>query len=184
MPVARAGAEQRLEKLALAVPLQAADAEHLALAQVEADARRAAAAGEVPDLQRDRGSVAVGDPLGIEPVEVAGRSSAATISSSVTARASCAATVAPLRKMVSRSATPRTSAMRCEMKMTSRPSAASSRVSPSSHSASRAGSAEVASSRIRTRGVLGEALGDLDDLPLGERQAPQLLRPGRSAGKR
>ena len=39
MRAARLGrAEQRLEKLALAVPLQAADAEHLALAQREADA--------------------------------------------------------------------------------------------------------------------------------------------------
>jgi len=34
--------------------------------------------------------------------------------------------------------------MRCEMKMTSLPSAASCRVSFSSHSASRAGSADVA----------------------------------------
>ncbi len=50
--------------------LQAADAQHLALAQRKADAAEPAAAGEIGDLQRDpvgRG----GDALGIEPVEVA-----------------------------------------------------------------------------------------------------------------
>ena len=44
-PRGAAGAEQRLEQLALAVALQPADAEHLALAQVEADALQPAAAG-------------------------------------------------------------------------------------------------------------------------------------------
>ena len=62
------GAEKGLEELALPVPLQTADAEHLALEEVEADALQPRRAGEVADLQRD----AAGrrrDPVGIEPVE-------------------------------------------------------------------------------------------------------------------
>ena len=43
MPRASHDAEQRLEQLALAVPLQAADAEHLALVEVEIDAGEPAA---------------------------------------------------------------------------------------------------------------------------------------------
>ena len=51
-------------------------------------------------------------------------------------------------------------------------SATASRDSSSSHSVSRGGSADVASSRISTDGVARERLGDLDDLPLGQRQPP------------
>ena len=70
LPRGAAGAEERLEELALAVALQAADAEDLALAEVEADA------GE-RGRWRSRGPcsatrpVAVGDALGIEAVEAA-----------------------------------------------------------------------------------------------------------------
>ena len=60
MPVGAAGAEQRLEELALAVALQAADAEHLALVEVEADAREARPLAKSRTFERDRGSVAVG----------------------------------------------------------------------------------------------------------------------------
>ena len=69
----------------------------------------------------------------------------------------------------------RTSAMRCEMKMTSLPSAASCRVSSSSQSVSRARQRRGRLVEDEDARVLGEPLGDLDDLPLGERQPPQLL---------
>ena len=47
LPRRPADAEQRLEQLALAVALQAADAQHLALAQVEVDVASALAGAKV-----------------------------------------------------------------------------------------------------------------------------------------
>ena len=65
--------------------------------------------------------------------------------------------------------------MRCEMKMTSLPSPASCRGELEQPLGLAGGSAEVASSRMRMRGSLGQPLGDLDDLPLGQRQPAHLL---------
>ena len=70
-------------------------------------------------------SVAVGYRARDRAGRDCGRSSAATISSSRDRIGVMRGDGRPLRKMVSRSATARTSAMRCEMKMTSLPSAAS-----------------------------------------------------------
>ena len=68
-PRERADAEERLEEFALAVALQAADAEHLALVQVEARHPCRRWPTERSRTRSAMRSVAVGLPLGIEPVE-------------------------------------------------------------------------------------------------------------------
>ena len=66
--------------------------------------------------------------------------------------------------------------------MTSLPLAASSRASSSSHSDSRGGKRRGRLVEDEHGGVAGQRLGDLDDLPLGKRQAADLL-VGAARGK-
>ena len=173
-----AGAEQRLEELALAVALQPADAEHLAFAEVEAR-RRAAGAPPAKSRTRERDAAGRGrDALGVEPVEAAADHRGDDLVVADRAAPRARATVAPLRKMVSRSATPRTSAMRWEMKI-DEPALggelAGEREQPLGL-ARRQGRGRLVEDQD-ARG-LRERLGDLDHLPLGERQpAHLLLRP-------
>ena len=136
--------------------------------------RTPAAAGEVADLQRDavgRG----GDALGIEPVELAAEHLGDDLVVADTALASCAATVLPLRKMVSRSA------MCADLGHAVR-----DEDDQLALGGELAGEAEqpLGFARRQRRGrlvededarVLGEPLGDLDDLPFGQRQPPHFL---------
>ena len=96
------------------------------------------------------------------------------ISSSLTSPIGWLATVLPLRNTVTLSATCRTSASRCEMKMTSIPDRDSVRDRSSSHSVSRGAQRRRGFVEDQHGGIARKRLGDLDDLALGQGQPPYL----------
>ena len=111
------------------------------------------------------------------------RSSGRTSSRGVQAPRPRLATVSPERMTVMRSPISSISSMRWVMKITPTPSAASRATSANSRSRVATSSAEVASSRIRIRGVAQQRAHDAAGLPVAEREVLDRPWTGRPAGR-
>ena len=171
VPVERLDAGDRPQKLHLAVALGSGDAEDLAPVHREVD-RSEPVALQPGDLEADLGSARGPSRDRGTPARAAGRSSARRASPRTSRpRRTCPGST-PSRSTVIRSAIPSTSGSRWLTYMTPTPARLRSNTSAWSCSIPSGPSAVVGSSRSSTFGCASKCLHDLEQLPLGEREAP------------
>ena len=161
-------AEKRFKQMPLPLPDQAAQAEDLAVAELEVDAVEDAA-GQRIGWQRN--ATAVAGCLGGKEFESDSRPVISrTASPSDSSLVSATAISSPLRSTATRLQKCTTSSQRCEMKRTILPSRRRRSTKAASHSTSAPPSAEVASSSSRTRGLAFDRADDFEHLLPAEGQ--------------
>ena len=162
---------KRVQERVLALALEPGEPDDLARVQLEVDP---GPVGPQPYARRARSTTSLERGRSGRACPVSVRCSAPVISRTSSAAAASprrrVATVSPERITVTRSPISSTSSIRCEMKIVLVPSSARRRTMANSRSRVATSSAEVASSRIRTRGSPDEGPRDAARLPVAERQ--------------